>query len=237
MIGRLFLTALIAGLLAGLFMFAAHMLLTSPLIAHAEHYETVGNTSDHHAKTGNDGHDHSNDWFPENGLERSFYTLLADILTSVGFAVLLTGVMAVRNRNVDWRRGMIWGLCGFAAFFVAPSLGMAPELPGMQSGVLQDRQVWWLVTVALTGAGLAALFFGKGMMLKAAGVVAILMPHVIGAPEHHAIGNVPAALAAEFVVATFVSSGLFWLLLGGLTGWLHNRFEHFSVHTKEYQDE
>ncbi len=51
------------------------------------------------------------------------------------------------------------------------------------------------------------------------------------APPAHEIGhgivtgNVPAEMAAEFAVATLVVTGLFWVFLGGLTGYFYNRFE------------
>jgi cobalt transporter subunit CbtA len=222
MTGRLIVIALVAGGLAGLFSFAAHLILTSPLIAQAELFEAKGAV---------DGHSHA--WFSEGGFERALYTLLADVLTSIGFAALLTGAMSLSKVEINWQGGLIWGLCGFAAFFAAPSLGLPPELPGMAGGDLQDRQVWWLATVVLTAGGLAALFLVTNKLVKAFGVMAIILPHLFGAPavDHHG-GTVPATLAAEFVVTTMVTSGLFWLLLGGLTGWLYNRSEQ-NISTPE----
>ena len=43
------------------------------------------------------------------------------------------------------------------------------------------------------------------------------MPHFVGAPHPHEFdSNVPAELAAQYVTASLVTAGLFWLLLGGL---------------------
>ncbi len=55
----------------------------------------------------------------------------------------------------------------------------------------------------------------------------IVLPHIIGAPLHTggAGGGVPAELASEFAVATLAVTGLFWVVLGGLTGYFYNRFE------------
>jgi cobalt transporter subunit CbtA len=223
---RILLTALIAGVLAGMFIFAAHMAQTSPLILHAEIYENAGSSDAHGSTTpSTEATSEAEEWGPTDGIERSAYTLLADMLTSIGFAFVLVGAIALSGRDVDWHRGMIWGLCGFAVFFAGPSLGLAPELPGMQAADLQARQIWWISTVVLTAGGLAILFFANLKMVKLAGLLLIITPHLIGAPAHEIHpGGVPAELAAEFVAATLVISGLFWLLLGGLTGHFYRRF-------------
>jgi cobalt transporter subunit CbtA len=219
------LTALGAGALAGVLVFAAHMMATSPLILAAEVYETT--PAPGHGSTAAASDVTANAEAALEGWERGAYTLLADILTSIGFAFVLVGAIALSGREVDWRRGLIWGLCGFAAVSVAPALGLAPELPGMQAADLQNRQVWWLGTAATTAGGLALIFLGERPVLKVLGAVLIVLPHVIGAPAGHELrsGAVPAELAAEFAVATLVVSGLFWLLLGGLTGHFYRRFE------------
>ena len=219
------LTALGAGALAGVLVFAAHMMTTSPLIRHAEVYENASAHS--HGSTAAASDITSNAELAGEGWERGAYTLLADMLTSIGFAFALVGAIALRGREIDWRRGLIWGLCGFAAFSVAPALGLAPELPGMHAADLQNRQVWWLGTAAATAGGLALIFLAERRALKVLGAVLIVLPHVIGAPAGHELrpGGVPAELAAEFAVATLVVSGLFWLLLGGLTGHFYRRFE------------
>lgn len=236
MFGQIIKTALTAGALASVFLFAAHMVKTSPLIVHAEVYEGAGPS--HAPETATPaGHAHeaaapaegakaeAEEWGPADGFERSFYTFLADLLTSCGFAFLLVAAIAMSGRNVDWRSGMVWGLCGFAAFFAAPSLGLAPELPGMQAADLHARQIWWVSTVVLTAGGLALLFLSKKGLYMAIGALLILTPHLIGAPAHQVQpGALPAELAAEFVAATMVISGLFWLLLGGLSGHFYGRY-------------
>jgi cobalt transporter subunit CbtA len=223
---RILLTALLAGALAGVFVFAAHMAKTSPLILHAEIYENAGSTHTHGATaSAKENVSESEEWAPADGIARGAYTLLADLLTSIGFAFVLVGAIALSGRDVDWRSGMVWGLCGFAAFFASPSLGLAPELPGMQAADLQARQIWWISAVALTAGGLALIFFANLKPIKAVGLLLIVAPHLIGAPPHEIHpGGVPAELAAEFVAATLVVSGLFWLLLGGLTGHFYRRF-------------
>ncbi len=229
MFSRILLTALVAGALAGVFSFAAHMVKTTPLILHAEIYENAGSSDAHEAAApAGETTSETEEWAPENGFERGAYTLLADLLTSIGFAFVLVGAIALSGREVDWRRGMIWGLCGFAVFYVSPSLGLAPELPGMQAADLQARQIWGIGTVSLTAGGLVLLFFANRRAINAIGIMLIVIPHLIGAPAHEIqLGGVPAELAAEFVAATLIVTGLFWLLLGGLTGHFYRRFENF----------
>ena len=55
------------------------------------------------------------------------------------------------------------------------------------------------------------------------GVGLLILPHLVGAPEPPEIGGkVPSRIVAEFVVASLAAAGLFWLLLGAMTGWLYH---------------
>lgn len=234
MFGRIVLTAVFAGLIAGLFAGGVHMAKTTPLILAAEAYESAAAAPHASARTSTDAPapavtmtaPDAAAWAPADGVERDLFTLLADVVTGIGFAFMLAGAMALSGRRVDARLGMAWGLCGFAAFFAAPALGLAPELPGMQAAGLGARQVWWLATAAATAAGIAIIAFHPRPPLKALGVVIVALPHVVGAPRHPLTpGALPAELAAEFAATTLVVTGLFWLVLGGLTGYFFRRFE------------
>ena len=81
-------------------------------------------------------HDHpaAAEWEPENGFERSAYTLAADLLTGIGFALLLAAGLTLRGGDAGWHDGLFWGLAGFAAFTLAPGMGLPPELPGSEAG-------------------------------------------------------------------------------------------------------
>ena len=228
MFGRIILTALAAGLISGVFVWGAHMVRTTPLILAAEVYEdqaaghqpTPANPEQAPAAQPEEA------WAPADGFERGAFTLLMDALTGIGFAFLLAGAISLSGRPIDWRRGVLWGLSGFAAFFAAPAFGLAPELPGMQAGDLGARQAWWLATAAATAAGLGLIALQPKAAIKALGAGLIVLPHLVGAPHpEFAPGNVPAEMAAEFAIATLVVTGLFWALLGGLTGYFYNRFE------------
>jgi cobalt transporter subunit CbtA len=133
---RLVWVALCAGLIAGVFATAAHQIGTVPLILRAETYEHAAAHS--HAAAS----DHAAAWEPQNGIERTAYTLLADLLTGIGFALLLAAGLALRQGAVTWRDGLFWGLAGFAAFALAPGLGLPPELPGSEAAPLLERQLW-----------------------------------------------------------------------------------------------
>lgn len=52
-------------------------------------------------------HDHdARAWEPRDGLERNIYTAAANVLTAIGFALLLSGIFALRQRDVTWHEGL-----------------------------------------------------------------------------------------------------------------------------------
>jgi hypothetical protein len=92
-------------LLSGIFAAVAHQIGTVPVILKAEEYEKA---AEHPA--GTEAHDHTAvAWEPENGAERTVYTLLADILAGIGFALLLASGLTLRGGEVTWRQGLFWG--------------------------------------------------------------------------------------------------------------------------------
>lgn len=224
---RILVTALVAGCIAGLFAFAVQHAKLTPLILAAEVYEE-GAAEHQHDDMGGHEHPPPPAWEPSNGLERTAYTALADIVIGVGCALLLVGSFVLRGAPVDAPRGMAWGAVGFAVFSLAPAMGLPPELPGSHSADLFARQEWWLGTAAATAGGSALLAFSRSVLLKAAGAVVLALPHLIGAPHPHEIGGpVPPELAAEFTAASLATMALFWLVLGALSGgiyaWLGQR--------------
>ncbi len=217
---RLVFTALCAGLLSGVFATVAHQIATVPLILQAETYEEASE----HAMAA--AHETTGAWEPENGAERTAYTLLADILTGIGFALLLSAGLTLRGGEVGWRQGLLWGLAGFATFTVAPSLGLPPQLPGSEAAPLLDRQLWWLGTAGATGCALALFAFTTRARWALLAALLIVLPHLYGSPqplEH--IPVTPAALAHRFIVAATVVNLLFWLILGASTGYFHERLQ------------
>ena len=62
------------------------------------------------------------------------------------------------------------------------------------------------------------MFFRRSVPASIAGLILIVLPHVIGAPElEHVDTNVPTSLSHQFVVAATITSLVFWFILGGLT--------------------
>jgi len=217
---RLLFAALCAGFLSGVFATVAHQIATVPLILEAETYEE----SSAHASAG--VHEHSSAWEPENGVERTAYTLLADILTGVGFALLVGAGLTLRGGEAGWRQGLLWGLAGFATFTVAPSLGLPPQLPGSEAAPLFDRHLWWLGTTAATGCALALIAFTARARWTILAAVLIVSPHLYGAPEPaEQMAAVPAVLTHHFIIAATVVNFLFWLILGASTGYFHERLQ------------
>jgi len=215
---RLVFAALCAGLLSGVFAAVAHHIATVPLILEAETYEKSASRASAAA------HEHSSAWEPENGAERTACTLLADILTGFGFALLLAAGLTLCGGEAGWRQGLLWGLAGFATFTVAPSLGLPPQLPGSEAAPLFDRQLWWLGTAAATGCALALIAFTTRARWTILAAVLIVLPHLYGAPEpSEQIAAAPAALTHHFIIAATVVNFLFWLILGASTGYFHER--------------
>ena len=231
---RLVFAAACAGLLTGLLVTVMHQVGTVPVIRRAEVYERAADTghgAGHAAQPPGVAHDHAAhnhedaSWEPRDGLERTAYTALADILSTIGYGLLLAAAFALQGKEVTWRAGLWWGLAGFAAFTLAPGLGLPPEVPGTEAGPLLGRQVWWVATAALTGSGLALLAYGKQWAWSALAVLLIALPHLWGAPQPAELGSAaPEALAHQFVVAVTVVSFLTWAVLGSATAYFYQRF-------------
>lgn len=222
--------AAIAGLAAGVVVSVAQHFGTVPLILKAEVYERAAEADEAAAPAVSPGaaahnhadHDHAAAdaaaWEPAEGFQRNAFTVLANVLTGAGFALVLAGIFSLRGRPVGWHEGLLWGLGGFAALTVAPGLGLPPELPGVPAAALEARQIWWVATAAATAGGLALIALLRAPWAAVLGVVLIALPHVIGAPQLEDMHtNVPESLSHRFVVAVTVTSLLFWTVLGSLT--------------------
>jgi len=216
-------SAALAGLIVGVVISIAQFFGTVPLIQQSEVYErkAAAPATHDHASPASDqdkAHHHEGAWEPEEGFQRNAFTVGANILTAIGFALLLTGVYAIRGRHVTWREGLLWGLAGFVVFTAAPGLGLPPELPGMPVADLTARQIWWIATAAATAGGLCLLALSPAAWSAVLGLALIALPHLIGAPlapESHSA--VPAALSHRFIVVVTLTSLLFWALLGVAT--------------------
>ena len=239
--------AALAGFIAGILMAAMQAYSTVPLILQAETFENGG--GHHHDGASDHNHDaavpvdHSHEvataddeegWAPADGFERFFYTSMANIVTAIGFGLVLVVASEFFGGIDGWRRGLLWGLAGFAIFTLAPGLGLPPELPGMPAADLTARQVWWIGTVVATAAGLALIAFRKSLPFALIGVALIVVPHVIGAPQPESHDSpVPADLHHAFVVAVTITNLIFWVVLGALSGYFRQRFAMVEGEVRE----
>ena len=171
-------------------------------------------------------HDHGAAWAPADGVERTFWTAVSNVATGIGFALLLVAVFAWRG-GATWRQGLLWGAAGFFVFFVNPAIGLRPEVPGAFGADLLDRQLWWLLAVACSAAGVGLLLLAPRVTAKVGGAVLIVVPHLAGAPHplfEASGGLAPAGLADSFVVAAAATNAAFWLLLGVVAAGAFTRF-------------
>jgi cobalt transporter subunit CbtA len=218
-------SAALSGLIVGAVITAAQLVSTIPLIQKAETYERKAEAAPEPAAHEHAGHDHGDhdhavhshaaEWEPADGLQRNAFTAGANVLTAIGYAMLLAGIFALKSGAPGWREGLFWGLGGFVVFTLAPGLGLPPELPGIPAAELEIRQVWWIATAVATALGLCLLFFRRAPWAAMLGLGLIALPHLIGAPQAaEAHTDVPEALSHSFVVAVTLTSLLFWTLLG-----------------------
>lgn len=217
------LNSLLIAIVAGAAFSFYQQYMVTPIILEAEKYEIV--------ETGHPVmHEKKEVWSPEDGLERTSFTFGANFLAAFGFSMLLVcGMMYAGRGNLI--NGLLWGCAGYLVFFIAPGLGLNPEIPGMESADLEWRQLWWVMTVIMTAAGLAILVYGEWSM-KAGGVVLLVIPHVIGAPisEVHGFAHPDAnavkileGLWQQFLVQTYIANALLWIIMGVLSGLLVER--------------
>lgn len=235
--------ALLVGTLSGLVLTVAQVWQVVPIIHSAEVFEQASASIPAIESAGQlaAAHDHSaaaDAWAPANGIERTAYTMLSNVLTAIGFAIVVMVAMVASislRRNdkphFDWRHGLIWGVAGYMVFWLAPAFGLPPEIPLAATADLEARQIWWLFAVISTAAGLAGLAFGKSPWRWAAPFL-LVVPHLVGAP--HVPGAMfaeqsPAAavqleqLAQQFIGATAIANFAFWIALGLIASWAVKR--------------
>jgi cobalt transporter subunit CbtA len=243
-------SSVIAGFVVGAIVTVVQQFGTVPLILKAEIFEKAA--EEHHGEPATTsphamaaGHDHSEHehahaasaWEPHDGLERNAYTAAANILTAIGFALVLAAFLAIRSgatgEPLTWHQGFLWGLAGFAVFTIGPGLGLPPELPGVPTAPLLSRQIWWAIAAAATAGGLGLILFRPSVPASVAGLLLLILPHLIGAPElEHVETNVPTSLSHQFVVAVTMTSLVFWSLLGGLTSIVFAYFDRDTVEAR-----
>lgn len=235
---RIIFQALFVGLIAGLLMSLAQSISTTPIIIQAEAFEQEPDMSLVPAEMQVE-HSHTHDdeaWAPEDGGERTFYTVLSNVLAGIGFAAMMLAVMSQMQSagltRLSLVKGLLWGVAGYIAFFLVPAIGLPPEIPGVEAAAVENRQLWWVMAVLASLIGLGVLAFAP-VKFKALGVLALALPFVFKAP--HPAGPLfahpdPAVVSSltqlhqQFVFAAGATNLVFWLALGVLSAWALNRF-------------
>lgn len=242
MIKRMLAGGILAGFAAGLLAALLHFAFVQELILLGEQYESgalVHFDRAAEAPAAAVGHDHAGDEASADHahaavaaedpgtFRRNALTVLFTALIYAAYGLLLVAGLAVAEqlgRNVSAGEGVLWGIAGFAAFQLAPAMGLPPELPGSVAADIGARQVWWLGTVLATGAGLALLGYGRGGLAAALGGALLAAPHVIGAPRlDEFYGIAPPELAAEFAARVLGVGLVTWTVLGWLAGQLWSK--------------
>jgi cobalt transporter subunit CbtA len=243
----------VAGVLAGIVLFALQHWTTLPLIHQAERYEKTETAA--HPSQASDAPQVGQQVGPEGAQQvrqeigqadvvsaaytRAAYTAVGDVLVATGFGMLLAA-MYVLNGKFGVVRGLVWGLAGFATFHLGPALVAPPSLPALQAAPLHLRQSAWIVAALSTGLGLTIFAFGpRGA--KLAGLVALCLPIVLfrylfPLPGAQASSEALSVLEHLFIVRTLGDNLIFWMVLGavsgGISGWT---FEHSAVPEHEPQ--
>ncbi len=226
---RVFLAAVLAGGIAGVFLAFIQHQTVMPLLFEAETYESSADSvADDVSSQEHDhsSHQHSEDaWAPEDGAERTFFTALNSLIVGIGFALILTALYSLHN-TVTWKSGIVWGFAGFCAVNLAPAFGLPPELPGDAAADIGQRQVWWVLTVLLTATGIWLIAFSESRGTRLFGIILIVLPHIFGAPQpdvHTSLA--PAELRENFIHLSLATNAVFWMLLGALSAYFYQRFD------------
>lgn len=242
---QLIFSAVLIGIFSGLLLSVSQIIGVTPILLKAEAYEntseiTAGTSAHNHnhdevaVKVDEKSHQHqtSEAWSPEDGVERTSYTFIANILASIGFAsillVFLSHFKSKSNIEFTVRQGLVWGVACYLVFFVIPSLGLPPEIPGSKADLLQNRQSWWLLAVSCSGVGLLTIAFAP-IKFKIIGAISLVVPFIIGAPHiagptfNHPDPQVVVVLNdlhQQFIIATSVSNFIFWIALAISSTWV-----------------
>lgn len=217
--------ALIAGAVAGLMSAALQFAFVIPLLLEGELYETGARVHFGMQSPQSPAGTPALGW----DLARHLGTVGFDVIAFVSYGLVITGLMALAagmGHKVDARKGAVWGLAGFVALMLAPSFGMAPELPGTITAELIPRQIWWASTVLATGLALWLFAFGKGWGMLLLGGVLLHAPQIIGAPHLDLYYGVAAPeLASEFAARSLGVGAIGWVVLGSLAGHFYGKPE------------
>lgn len=219
-LARVLVSAMFAGVVAGLIAALLQLMFVQPVLLHAELYESGELV--HFGSAAVSAHPE----LPGFDALRDGMSILFSALVYTGYALMLIGLMSIaeqRGHEITPRNGMLWGLAGFIAFHFAPGLSLAPEVPGVASADLGLRQIWWFSTVISAGLAMWLLAFGKSRIAYGVAALLLLAPHVIGAPMPSTFtGPVPTEIGSLFAARAFGVGMVSWVILGTCAGYFWN---------------
>lgn len=237
---RLILLSLCVGFLAGAILTLAQQFQSTAIILQSEQYEVVSAPAETAHSDSQQQNDDEAKWVPEEGIERLIYSLLSNVLTAMGYSAILLAIMVyyqlTASKTLGLAKGAFFGLLGYATFFVAPSLGLPPEIPGTEAATLAFRQLWWGATVITTGLGFMLVLFKPSKyraLYIGLGAVLLLLPHLIGAPKisgaeffhpDPAVVETLMQLHHQFIIAVSIVNFIFWLTMGLFCAWVLARW-------------
>ncbi len=244
---RLIWASLAVAFAVGLVQTGVQQLQAVPIILAAEVFEdqkieapAAAEAAPDAAAAAHEGHamaEEDDEWAPEDGLERTGWTFVANVLHAFSMALLVFAVMGVAQwRGTALRAlplALVTAAAGWLVFHFWPSIGLHAEIPGMDAARLGSRQAWWILA-ALSAAGACAVAAGMRSHLRWLLAAALLaLPYVVGAPHITADplggfqGEAQAALrdlGQQFVWATTWLSLCFWACMGVAGGLAYQRW-------------
>lgn len=217
-------SALFAGLATGICGAVLQFIFVTPLLLEGELFETGARI---HFSANGTPQSEMGGVSLAGELPRHAMTMVMNIIAYTGFALMMVAGFALAERQghvVTPKSGLIWGLGGFLAVQLAPAFGLPPELPGTIAADVVARQIWWLSTVIASIAGLSLIAFGDGIAKAAAGVVLLLIPHLVGAPHLDTYwGIAPPELSAHFATASLGVAAISWSIMGLVAAFFWSR--------------
>lgn len=235
MFRQVVLYALIVALISGLALTVMQRFQVVPIIFAAEAFEVEAVAPDA-ALVGSSHHVEEEAWAPADGFERTLFTFISNVLTAIGFALILMAAMLAAHEykltnRFEWQQGLLWGIAGYVVFWLAPAIGLPPEIPLSAAAPLPERQVWWIFAIVCTAVGVAGLAFAPSPLRWFAPVL-LIVPHLVGAPhpEGALFAEQPPVVAAQleelaqqFIGATALANAVFWLVMGVVAAWSAKR--------------
>ena len=126
---NLFVSAICAGIAAGLLASALQFTFVIPVLLEGELYETGARV--HFGTDGSPQSDRGAPTLAGDWLRHSM-TVAFNIVTYTGYGLLLAAMISfasLKGITTTAKQGLIWGLCGYIAVQLAPAIGLPPELP------------------------------------------------------------------------------------------------------------